>query len=208
MYSVDPNGWPIAKISIPGMVRNEVQLNLESPDLELNMFQSVFFPMHQRTYPSPMKDPDPKYSVLNFHIIANIFIAVFQTFEEESQTSAKDADADEVFFCAIDKWRIGRELGREGYQTIRGIQEFCDVGLDVLFWLKAEGLGPERKRRERSDKGTKRGPRAPKEDSKTGSQVGMAKGAAGTKKVNTLVAKRQPKKAASNKVKDGRVKKK
>jgi hypothetical protein len=131
------------------------------------MYQSVFFPLHKRMYPSPTRDPSPTYSVLNFHIIANIFIDVFRAFEngtlEEgpmTQISAQDADADEVFFAAIDKWRIGKVMERGLYDTIRGIQEFVDVGLDVLFWLKARGLGgPARQRKERSDKGTRRAPK-------------------------------------------------
>jgi len=64
----------------------------------------------------------------------------------------------------------------------------------------------ERKRRERSDKGTKRGPRTPKQDTGTATQA--KKRASGEKKVNKPAVKRQPKKAASNKVKGGRVKKK
>lgn len=185
------------------MVRNELQLNMEVPELEFKLFDSVFIPLHKQTYPPPTMDPEPKHSVLNFHIIANIFISVFRTIEEETQTPAQHADSDEVFFSAIDKWRVGRALERREYGMIRGIHEFCDIGLEVLAWLKEDGIGQVRQRRERSDKGTKRGPRGSKKGAGT-----AKKGAAVGKKVNTLSARRHTKKGAPNKVKSGRVTKK
>jgi hypothetical protein len=53
------------------------------------------------------------------------------------------------------------ETGSESLKLIRGCQEFCDVALDVIHYVKEHGLtrSEVKKRKERSDKGAVRGPR-------------------------------------------------
>ncbi|KAF2279904.1 uncharacterized protein EI97DRAFT_105189 [Westerdykella ornata] len=187
----EPNSdAPVAKVSLPGLIREHVILSLDYPDLMFRLIKEVFLPSHARTWTPPNRDPEPKYSLLNFCVIADLFVAVFVNFQQGEVggvlsgmggVAPKDADPDQVFFAAIDKWRAGMAMERKKYDTIRGVQEFCDVGLDVLWWIKENWGGEEEKpkRKERSDKGKKRGPRA--------------KDGTGTKAAeNTLVAKAKP----------------
>ncbi|KAF1928399.1 uncharacterized protein M421DRAFT_392176 [Didymella exigua CBS 183.55] len=83
--------------------------------------------------------------------------------------SAKDADVDEIFFAVIDRWRAGSISGKGTLKLIRGVQEFCDIALDVIYHVKEHGLnqpGPKQ-RKERSDKGVKRGPRGGTQETET-----------------------------------------
>jgi hypothetical protein len=105
-------------------------------------------------------------------------------------------------------------MGRKGYQAVRGIQEFCDVGLEVLFWIKENGFVEERKRRERSDKGIKRGPRGPYKkrkkdgDSGGGEEEKQKRDRSQPPKVNHLQPKPKGKQDGLKKVKSGRVEEK
>ncbi|KAF2745030.1 hypothetical protein M011DRAFT_460510 [Sporormia fimetaria CBS 119925] len=216
---IDKENQVIAKISVPGVVREEIVLDDEFPSLLLKLFQSVFLPLHQRSYTPATPDPDPRRSILNFHTISIIFIEVFRSYQDEDFKSnciaPKDADPDEVFFAAIDNWRIGRSRKRR-YQEIRGIQEFCDVGLDVLYWLKENGITEEKKKKKaRSDKGIKRGPRNKKDAAEESSGADKTPQLVSSSKVvNELQArpktkpKPKPNAPAGGRVTSGRVEKK
>ncbi|KAF2649132.1 hypothetical protein K491DRAFT_721939 [Lophiostoma macrostomum CBS 122681] len=160
-----------------------------------------------------------------------------------SLTTLSTLDIDAVFFAASDNYRIGLLAHRDNYFAIRGVQEFCDVALDVCFFVKEHGFGSaggkgvkddgsERVRRERKDKGVKRGPRAGKTGGEKEGDMewvgeeegeGFAKPKGKGAKVNVVEARKKSKlkvkvgpkgkaqgkgKAAGNKVKGGKVEKK
>lgn len=108
--------------------------------------------------------------------------------------SAKDADVDEIFFAVIDRWRAGMISGKGTLKLVRGCQEFCDIALDVIHYVKEHGLSqPEpKKRKERSDKGVKRGPQG-------GAKDAVAKGkTAGKRKADAVEGKAPAKKGKVN----------
>lgn len=168
------NDMPSAKVSLPGLVREEILLAPDHADQEAQLFLHVFLPAHQAL---PTPDPAPAHAVLNFHTIAVLVLEAFTQFElgdelgrdYQNQTraspppsrSATDANVDDIFFAVIDRWRAGLESGKQPLKLIRGCQEFCDVALDVIYYVKEHGLlkAQPKKRKEHSDKGTVRGPR-------------------------------------------------
>lgn len=129
--------------------------------------------------------------------------------EPARRYSAKDADVDEIFLAVIDRWRAGVISGKGTSKLIRGCQEFCDIALDVVHYVKEHGLSPQgpKRRKERSDKGVKRGARGSAQETeakgKTASKrkFGADKGNTSAKKskVNDLQprkkAKKEPKKS-------------
>ena len=181
-----PEDGHMAKVSIPGKPRAEVALTEDHNQQEMQLFLDLFLPV-QRALAQP--DPEPAHAIINFHTISVMVLEAFAHYEcgdemgrgygffggnearrpspsssdgELPRTrSAKDADVDEIFFAVIDRWRAGLALGKETMKLIRGCQEFCDIALDVIHYVKDHGLlQPEpRKRKERSDKGVTRGPR-------------------------------------------------
>lgn len=209
IYEKDADGRPTAKVSLPGLVRETVLLNTDHSEHEYQLFLDVFLPSHlARATP----DPEPALAVLNFHTIATLVIDSYnelivrdsQNIEDPDQ-KLEDLDTDEVFFQVIDRWRVGMSFERENYKLIRGIQEFCDVGLDLVFWVKEHGMWtpPPKERKERSDKGTGRGP-------KTGSTnaVNTAKGSKkatvpAARKVTELQARKKEPVKAKEKGKSG-----
>lgn len=213
--------FPSVKVTVPGMIREEVLLKPQHPKLSVILLREVFIPLHQHLYPAGTNDPDPAYSILNFTTIANIVAGVYFTRKEDGY-KVEEADTDEVFFSAMDNWRVGTATARERYETIRGVQEFCDVALDVVFWIKEYGLGEEaepRKRKQRSDKGVKRGPKGPRKnkegaDSEAVGEGGVAgeevknkedekKSSEGVKEPTVLKPKRAPKAKKSLAAKTG-----
>jgi hypothetical protein len=192
---------PLAKVSIPGLVREELLLSPDHTTQEFVLFEQVFLPA-QRALATP--DPEPAHAVLNFHTIAVLVVEAFAQYEigdEVShgpskraptapdtpfsrQHSAKDADVDAIFFAVIDRWRAGLESNKQPLRLIRGAQEFCDIALDVIHYIKAHGLvAPEQPgRKQRKDKGVTRGPR--KKDAQTGAEQSGA-GAKGKRKADT-----------------------
>jgi hypothetical protein len=159
IYQKDAAGRPSVKISLPGLVRETVLLNTDHSEHEYQLFLDVFLPSHlSRTTP----DPEPALAVLNFHTIATMVIDSYNQLVILDNQKLDDLDTDEIFFQVIDRWRVGMSCDRENYKLIRGIQEFCDVGLDLVFWVKEHGMWtpPPKERKERSDKGTGRGPKA------------------------------------------------
>lgn len=180
---------PVAKVSIPNLVREEVALTEDHDKQEMQLFIDVFLPA-QQALQAP--DPEPAHAVLNFHTISVMVLEAFVQYEigdemgrgygfhsgnvegarrrptpsasdeEPTRTrSAKDADVDEIFFAVIDRWRAGLLSNKGTLKQIRGCQEFCDIALDVIHYVKEHGLLlPEpKKRKTRSDKGVARGPR-------------------------------------------------
>jgi hypothetical protein len=210
---------PLAKVSIPGLVREELLLSPDHTTQEFILFQQVFLPAQQAlTRP----DPEPAHAVLNFHTIAVLVVEAFTQYEigdEVShgaspraptapdtpfsrQHSAKDADVDAIFFAVIDRWRAGLESNKQPLRLIRGAQEFCDIALDVIHYIKEHGLeaSEQSARKQRKDKGVPRGPR--KKDAQTQAEPSGA-GAKGKRKIeaegtgyanaNTLSARKKVK---------------
>jgi hypothetical protein len=178
----------VARISIPGLVREEILLSPDHAEQETHLLLNVFMPT-QQALATP--DPSPAQAVLNFHTIAVMVIEAYIQFEigdefgtgrghwhsdhDRTDTEykrlrdAKDADTDEIFFAVIDRWRAGLESNKQPSKMIRGAQEFCDAALDVVFYIKENGLlasekkkEEERVKKEKEEKkatpaGTKRG---------------------------------------------------
>jgi hypothetical protein len=186
---------PSAKVSIPGLVREEIILSPDHADQETHLLLNLFIPGQQAR---DVQEPEPAVALLNFHTIATMVIEAYHQFEigdefgtgrghfhashdqgeeeYEHVRDAKDANVDEIFFAVVDRWRAGMESKKQSLALIRGAQEFCDVALDVVYYIKEHGLlKPEPKgKRERSDKGVSRGPQK-------ATATAMAKGKAKTK---------------------------
>jgi hypothetical protein len=196
------NDPAVARVTIPGVSRENIFLSPDHEQQEMQLFIDIFLPNHEK-----LKEPDPTpaQAVLNFHTIAVMVIEAYHQFEigdefgtgrghwhkdhdegdEEYERirDAKDADPDEIFFEVVDRWRTGLEVKKETYGLIRGAQEFCDVALDIIYYINANGLIIEPKRATRSDKGVKRGPKA------TTEQKGTKRAA----EVNELQSRKKPK---------------
>ena len=171
---------PSAKVSLPGLVREEILLSPDHADEEVHLLMNIFIP-NQRALPNP--DPEPAIALLNFHTIAVMVIEAYVQYEigdefgtgrghfhtehnrgeaeYERMRDAVDADTNEIFFAVVDRYRAGLESKKKPLQLIRGTQEFCDLALDLIFYIKDHGLlRPEPKSKAaRADKGVKRGPR-------------------------------------------------
>jgi hypothetical protein len=86
---------------------------------------------------------------------------------------AREIDENEIFFATMDRWRAGlEEPVKQAYTLIRGPQEFTEIALDIIYYIKAHGMVNQKAkpkeqkeskepkvRAERSDKGIKRGPK-------------------------------------------------
>ncbi len=99
---------------------------------------------------------------------------------------------------------VGKGHAPEGRRKVVS-QEFCDVALDVIHYVKEHGvLQPEpKKRRVRSDKGVARGPRSGAKEVEMKDKTGGGKrkadvmaGKAPAKKGTTKVNEVQPRKKA------------
>ncbi|KAI4918845.1 hypothetical protein J4E85_009633 [Alternaria conjuncta] len=188
---------PSAKVSLPGMVREEVLLSPDHADEEARLLIDVFIP-GQQAMSSP--DPEPAVALLNFHTITLMVIEAYVQFEigdefgmgrghfhqdhnrgeedYERMRDAVNADTNEIFFAVVDRYRAGLESKKKPLQLIRGTQEFCDVALDVIYYIKQHGLlKPEPKAKKvRADKGTKRGPQAKTAAAEAAAVKGKGKG--------------------------------
>lgn len=209
-----PNDNHEAAVSIPNLVREHVALTDDHHQQEMQLFIEVFLPA-QRALQTP--DPEPAHAVINFHTISVMVLEAFVQWEigdelgrgygfhggntamrplpqgkEEDEPerirSATDADVDEIFFAVVDRWRAGMLSDKGTLHLIRGCQEFCEIALDVIHYIKEHGLlsPEEKKRKERSDKGSVRGPKGDAEDSK-----GKRKADAG--KVNNVSSRKKSK---------------
>ncbi|PZD30650.1 hypothetical protein A1F97_10054 [Pyrenophora tritici-repentis] len=151
---------PSAKISLPGLVREELLLSPDHSAQETHLLLNLFLP-GQQALAEP--DPQPAVALLNFHTIAVMVIECYVQYEigdelglgrghfhdnhddegigeYERVRDAKDADVDEIFFAVVDRWRAGRESKKESLTLIRGAQEFADQALDVIYYIKENGL--------------------------------------------------------------------
>lgn len=202
-----PNDNHEAAVSIPNLVREHVALTDDHHQQEMQLFIEVFLPA-QRALQTP--DPEPAHAVVNFHTISVMVLEAFVQWEigdelgrgygfhggntamrpppqgkEEDEPerihSATDADVDEIFFAVVDRWRAGMLSDKGTLHLIRGCQEFCDIALDVIHFIKEHGLLPpeSKKRKERSDKGSVKGSKGGAEDSKG--------------KVNNVPSRKKPK---------------
>jgi len=163
-YELQPqptiNDLPSTKISLPGLVREELLLSPDHSAQETHLLLHLFLP-GQQALATP--DPEPAAAVLNFHTIAVMVIECFVQYEigdelglgrghfhdrhdddaeaeYERVRDARDASVEEIFFAVVDRWRAGLESKKEALQLIRGAQEFCDHALDVIYYIKEHGL--------------------------------------------------------------------
>ena len=188
---------PSVKVSLPNMVREELLLSADHSEQEVHLLLNLFLP-GQQALENP--DPAPATALLNFHTIALMVVEAFVQYEigdefgmgrghfhqnhdqndeeYERMRDAKDANIDEIFFAVIDRWRAGLESRKQPVLLIRGAQEFCDVALDVIYYIKEHGLfKPEPvARRGRADKGAKGGARKGKEEHTADASKGKGKG--------------------------------
>ncbi|USP73030.1 hypothetical protein yc1106_00304 [Curvularia clavata] len=204
----DPN-QPVAKVSLPGLVREEVLLSPDHADQEIHLLLNVFLP-GQRALTTP--DAKPATAVLNFHTIALMVIEAYVQYEigdelgrrnpyyapsnedrvgsdaeYERIRDARSADEDEIFFAVMDRWRAGRESGKQSVGLIRGIQEFCDVALDVIYYIKEHGLLGSEGRQEQEGEGEG------EEQEEEVKSKGKGKGKAAVKEEGVAVLKAKPK---------------
>jgi hypothetical protein len=185
------NDHAMAKVSIPGLVREELVLSPDHAEQEVHLLLNIFIPS-QKALANP--DPSPALAILNFHTIAVMVIEAYVQYEigdefgtgrghwhdthdmgdgeYERLRDAKDADPDEIFFAVIDRWRAAMESSKEPAKMIRGAQEFCDTALDIVYYIKEHGLLAQKTRAERSDKGVKRGARRVDEAEDDGEKKG------------------------------------
>ena len=202
------------------LVRREVSLTEDHAHHEMELFLNVFLPA-QQALQSPDPEPahavinfhtisvmvleafvqyeigDEMGRGYGFHggNIGGQVIRPSLTSSDEEPTrtrSAQDADVDEIFFAVIDRWRAGLISGKGTLKLIRGCQEFCEIALDVIHYVKEHGLTqPEpKKRKERSDKGVKRGPQGGTKEAAT---KGKATGKRKADAVESKVSAKKPK---------------
>lgn len=205
----------VATISIPGLVREDLLLSVDHGEQEALLLTELFLPTH-KAFSFP--DPEPATAVLNFHTIAVMVIEAFVQYEigdefgtgrghwhdeHDNDTDidyarlrdAKDADPDEIFFAVIDRWRAGLASNKQPAKLVRGSQEFCDVALQIIEYIKENGLVKQRQRAVRSDKGVNKGAKKGKDDAE-GEKRGVKRGA---QKINEVEARKKPKTAAATK---------
>ncbi|KAF2448776.1 hypothetical protein P171DRAFT_481821 [Karstenula rhodostoma CBS 690.94] len=168
--------YPEIRVNLPGMIRESLYLTPDHAHQEIHLLKQLFMP-GQQSLAEP--DPTPMVALLNFHTIATMVLEAYTAYEvgdleakapassssskkknNDNDTEALDATKDEIFFAVIDRWRVGltEEALRPSYKLIRGVQEFCDIALDVIYYLAEHGFveGPQMMRKERSDKGAKK----------------------------------------------------
>ncbi|KAF2269509.1 hypothetical protein CC78DRAFT_575074 [Lojkania enalia] len=152
LYEMTTDGYPQAKVTLPGMPREYIFLSPDHSQNEFRLLQSLFLRSHQ-SLASP--DPNPRIALLNFHTIAVLVLDSLSL--KTDGWNPHNIDVDDLFLSILDNWRIGKEAGRKNYQMIRGVQEFIDIALEISWFIKEHGLLAEKKtRKERSDKGVKR----------------------------------------------------
>jgi len=166
---------PAIKVSLPGMIREIVLLSEDHAKQEIHLFKELFLP-GQQALQTP--DPKPLYATFNFHTICVMILEAYAVHaagdeltvsamqrmsahpQSEKEDDIGDADPDEIFFAVIDRWRVGLapDSLRKQYQLIRGVQEFCEVALDIIHYIQEHGFvdGSHTIRKERKDKGVKR----------------------------------------------------
>jgi hypothetical protein len=164
---------PEVRVNLPGMIREHLYLTPDHAHQEIHLLNHLFMP-GQQSLAEP--DPQPMVALLNFHTVATMVLEAYTAYEvgdleiktnssskkkeDEDEKEALDASKDEIFFAVMDRWRVGltHEANRPSYKLIRGVQEFCDIALDVIYYLVEHGFvrGPQMMRAKRSDKVTKK----------------------------------------------------
>ncbi|KAL5383733.1 hypothetical protein DPSP01_005837 [Paraphaeosphaeria sporulosa] len=165
--------YPEVRVNLPGMIRESLLLTPDHAHQEIHLLKHLFMP-GQQSLATP--DPAPMVALLNFHTIATMVLEAYTAYEvgdleattfassssnnKKDDTEALDATKDEIFFAVMDRWRVGlaEETLKPSYKLIRGVQEFCDIALDVIYYLEEYGFvdGPQMMRKERGDKGVKK----------------------------------------------------
>ncbi|KAJ4293406.1 hypothetical protein N0V90_008689 [Kalmusia sp. IMI 367209] len=216
--------FPSVQVSVPGMPRETLLLTPDHAAQEIHLLKNLFIP-GQQALSTP--DPQPLYALLNFHTITTMVLEAYAAYEAgdlitlgnkskssaynanaeddqevlDSQRDALDADTNEIFFATMDRWRVGltEETRKPAYELIRGVQEFCDIALDVIYYISQHGFieGPTMMRKERSDKGSKKGKKEEGGKAGKGATAGSRKKAtaSGSKKASSSgngVEKRGP----------------
>lgn len=199
----------VAKVSVPNLIREDLLLSPDHAAQEYHLLLNNFMPAQQAL---SVPDPAPAQALLNFHTIAVMVIEAFVQYEigdemglgrghwhnahdqgdkeYERQRDAKDSDPDEIFFAVIDRWRAGMESNKKPLMLIRGAQEFCDVALDLIYYVKENGL-LKKEKKPRADKAVKRGAKGHEEKEEVQEIKGKSKGKAKAK----ADVKEQPAKA-------------
>jgi hypothetical protein len=211
----------VAKISLPGLYREELLLSPDHPEQETHLLLNIFMPAQQAL---AVPDPEPAIAVLNFHTLAVMCIEAYVQFEigdelgtgrghwhDEYDRSdkeyrrlrdAKDADPDEIFCAVIDRWRAGVESNKKGAKMIRGVQEFCDTVLDIVYYIKENGLWRKEVEKKPKKKGGDDGGDGEEEEKKgTKRPGGKVNELKATKKAKT--EKKTPAKKAKKKSEPG-----
>ncbi|CAI6295872.1 unnamed protein product [Periconia digitata] len=171
---------PVAKndpreiaVSIPGCIREKLILSQDFASQELLLFREVFLP-NQKALEVP--DAYPATAILNFHNICNMVLDSYYNHQmgdvsgfdlaSDPQQDADEIDEGEVFFESAARWRTGlakegpnlrnQEVLKPAYTHIRGPQEFSEIALDIIYYIKEHGaLPPESEESERPKKRAK-----------------------------------------------------
>lgn len=203
----------VMQVSIPGRIREQVILSHDHTAQELHLFKEIFLPGQQA-----LETPEtfPRVAILNFHNICVMVLDAYHAHQvgdldlskptesnDPDPSKFKDArgiDVDDIFFATIDRWRMGllpsqsisQNILKPAYAHIRGAQEFCDIALEIIHYIKENGMLPVQppERIPRSEKGVKRVPVAKKSgtakaSSRSKSSTNKPKKSASTTKATT-----------------------
>ncbi|KAF2191967.1 hypothetical protein K469DRAFT_696038 [Zopfia rhizophila CBS 207.26] len=160
-------GYPMAIISIPGLVREPLYLSIDYPEDEYCLFEELFLETQKSA-----RDPEPKLAILNFHTVAGLVLDAINLHEHGTK-----ADGDELFLQVLDNWRIGMQYGRESYKLIRELRELFDLGMDIIAFLNKKGLVPKLKKgKSTKDEKAVNTPKVVKKPKAGGKKLGRPKG--------------------------------
>lgn len=204
---------PEVKVSLPGMPREVLILTVDHGFQEFHLLENLFIPGQQSLSAPPTAD-ESRYALLNFHTVATMVLESYAVHEEGdvvtevidkatgnqvklTEGDVRQATLDEIFFATMDRWRVGLadESLKPSYKMIRGVQEFCDIALDIIYYLEENGFveGELKVRKERRDKGIKKATKKDKAQGK-GGKAGKKVDAAGASEEGGDSAQSTPKK--------------
>ncbi|KAF1969727.1 hypothetical protein BU23DRAFT_651930 [Bimuria novae-zelandiae CBS 107.79] len=166
---------PEVKVSLPGMPREILFLTVDHARQEIHLLENLFLPNQQALAVADPPD-QARYALLNFHTVATMVLEAYAVHEEGdvvaepvgkdgkkvevTQEDVRQATIDEIFFAVMDRWRVGlaEDSIKPAYKLIRGVQEFCDIALDVIYYLEEYGFveGELMVKKERRDRGVKK----------------------------------------------------
>ncbi|KAF1954068.1 hypothetical protein CC80DRAFT_595221 [Byssothecium circinans] len=114
--------------------------------------------------------------------------------------NARGIDETDIYFATVDRWRAGLEVPiKKAYTLIRGPQEFTEIALDIIYYIKQHGMVDvqPKQRAERKDKGVKRGPQIKEEEDMEAKRgPGRPKGSGSKKAPAPATAKKSAPKSA------------